>query len=183
MKNGSTTTEGQLLPVEELIGRAMADRDAKLNTALVVGDLPSPLPRNVFSLAHDRTAAGERRILSLNLTVLAQEIAAGDFTSEAVFRAYAARAVLAQQLVSRRPLCCASPWTTDKPPPLPVRSQTNCLTDFDFEGGLARAIELDEILRTTGRPVGPLHGVPISCEALCCAHSCRLALNLTIALS
>jgi amidase len=39
------------------------------------------------------------------------------------------------------------------------------LTDFDFDGGLARAIELDDRLHTTGRPVGPLHGVPISSVA------------------
>lgn len=38
----------------------------------------------------------------------------------------------------------------------------NCLTDVMFPGALARAEELDKILKETGRPVGPLHGLPIS---------------------
>ncbi|KAK7002477.1 amidase domain-containing protein [Favolaschia claudopus] len=36
-----------------------------------------------------------------------------------------------------------------------------CLTDFFFEEALARAKELDEFYSTTGRLVGPLHGLPV----------------------
>lgn len=38
----------------------------------------------------------------------------------------------------------------------------NCLMDIDFEGAMQRAKELDEHLGSTGKVVGPLHGLPIS---------------------
>lgn len=40
-------------------------------------------------------------------------------------------------------------------------SQVNCLTAWFLEEGLARAKELDAILEKGGKPVGPLHGVPV----------------------
>jgi len=40
--------------------------------------------------------------------------------------------------------------------------QTNCLTEIFVERALARAAELDEYLENTGKPVGPLHGLPVS---------------------
>jgi len=40
--------------------------------------------------------------------------------------------------------------------------QVNCALEFFPEMALARAKELDEILKKTGKPVGPLHGLPIS---------------------
>ncbi|KAF1926613.1 amidase signature enzyme [Didymella exigua CBS 183.55] len=39
---------------------------------------------------------------------------------------------------------------------------TNCLTEILFEEALARAYECDTYLKTHGRPIGPLHGLPIS---------------------
>lgn len=39
---------------------------------------------------------------------------------------------------------------------------TNCLTEIFFEDAIARAEQLDDILARTGKPVGPLHGLPIS---------------------
>lgn len=35
------------------------------------------------------------------------------------------------------------------------------MTEFFPEEALARAKELDDILRETGEPVGPLHGLPV----------------------
>ncbi|KAK4971822.1 hypothetical protein LTR66_005920 [Elasticomyces elasticus] len=40
--------------------------------------------------------------------------------------------------------------------------KTNCLTEIFFEDALARAKELDLHIEKTGRPIGPLHGLPIS---------------------
>lgn len=40
--------------------------------------------------------------------------------------------------------------------------QVNCLTEIFVDKALARAAYLDEQLKTTGKPVGPLHGLPIS---------------------
>ncbi|KAJ5974609.1 Amidase [Penicillium waksmanii] len=42
---------------------------------------------------------------------------------------------------------------------------TRCLTEMFFDQALERAKELDEHLRQTGQPVGPLHGLPISFKA------------------
>lgn len=38
----------------------------------------------------------------------------------------------------------------------------NCVTNVLFPEALARAQELDKILAETGKPVGPLHGLPVS---------------------
>lgn len=43
-----------------------------------------------------------------------------------------------------------------------VQQLTSCLTEIFFDKALARAKELDEILQKTGKPVGPLHGLPLS---------------------
>ena len=39
---------------------------------------------------------------------------------------------------------------------------TNCLTEIMFREALARAHECDEYLKKEGRPIGPLHGLPVS---------------------
>jgi len=39
---------------------------------------------------------------------------------------------------------------------------TNCLTEVFYDRALARAKELDEYLASNGKPLGPLHGLPIS---------------------
>lgn len=38
--------------------------------------------------------------------------------------------------------------------------QTNCLTEIFVDRALARAAELDEHLKKTGKVVGILHGLP-----------------------
>jgi amidase len=43
-----------------------------------------------------------------------------------------------------------------------VPFQTNCLTEVFFDDAIAQAAELDAFLAREGRPVGPLHGLPIS---------------------
>lgn len=43
-----------------------------------------------------------------------------------------------------------------------ISIKTNCLSEIFFEDGIRQAKALDEHLRTTGQPVGPLHGLPIS---------------------
>ncbi|GAA5904101.1 hypothetical protein JCM5296_000334 [Sporobolomyces johnsonii] len=68
---------------------------------------------------------------------LASRLAKGAYKAVEVITAFCKRAAVAQQL-------------------------TNCLTELFFDHALERAKELDEILKATGKPVGPLHGVPIS---------------------
>ncbi|OJJ42783.1 hypothetical protein ASPZODRAFT_76028 [Penicilliopsis zonata CBS 506.65] len=68
---------------------------------------------------------------------LLQKLAGGVFTSKDVTLAYCKRAAIAQQL-------------------------TSCLTETMFEAAQQRAQELDDHLARTGKPVGPLHGLPVS---------------------
>ncbi|KAK3648725.1 hypothetical protein LTR56_000998 [Elasticomyces elasticus] len=73
----------------------------------------------------------------LDATNLVAQLAAGKIKSVDVVTAFCKRAAIAQQLV-------------------------NCLTEIFFEDAISRAKELDEQLEKTGKPVGLLHGLPIS---------------------
>ncbi|KAF8996912.1 amidase signature domain-containing protein [Cyathus striatus] len=74
---------------------------------------------------------------TVDVDVILEKLRKGEWTSEEVTRAFYKRAVIAHQL-------------------------TNCLTEIFVERALERARYLDEQLRVTGKPVGPLHGLPIS---------------------
>ncbi|KAI0463996.1 hypothetical protein LJB42_003009 [Komagataella kurtzmanii] len=79
----------------------------------------------------------EQSITSLDIIELRDKIANGELSSYEVCFAFCHRAALAHQLV-------------------------NCCIEIFFDKALERAKELDEILKATGKPVGRLHGVPIS---------------------
>ncbi|KAE8382660.1 amidase signature domain-containing protein [Aspergillus bertholletiae] len=73
----------------------------------------------------------------VDATALRDKLAAGELTAVEVATAFCKRAAIAQQI-------------------------TTCLTETMFPQALARAKELDEYLQTTGKTMGPLHGLPIS---------------------
>ncbi|KAI1104665.1 amidase [Jackrogersella minutella] len=81
--------------------------------------------------------AEELSITNQGAVELLPKLASGELKSETVTRAFCKRAVAAHQL-------------------------TNCLSETCFERGLETAKKLDEHLARTGKPVGPLHGLPIS---------------------
>lgn len=68
---------------------------------------------------------------------IAEAIRSRKLTSAEAVAAFAKRAAIAHQL-------------------------TSCLTEWFMDEALERAKELDKILGETGKPVGPLHGVPVS---------------------
>ncbi|KAB5530269.1 amidase signature domain-containing protein [Coniochaeta sp. 2T2.1] len=70
-------------------------------------------------------------------TALRDKLAQGELSSVQVVTAFCKRAAIAQQV-------------------------TSCLTETMFPQALERAKELDAYLASTGKPSGPLHGVPIS---------------------
>ncbi|KAN0072643.1 Amidase signature domain containing protein [Elaphomyces granulatus] len=70
-------------------------------------------------------------------TDLTRMMIEGKAKSEDVVRGFCKRAAIAHQL-------------------------TNCLTEIMFEEAIARAKELDEYLLKEGKPMGPLHGLPVS---------------------
>lgn len=68
---------------------------------------------------------------------LVEQLAIGKLKSEDVTRAFCKRAAIAHQV-------------------------TNCLTEMFFDEGLERARYLDSYVKQHGKPIGPLHGLPIS---------------------
>jgi amidase len=70
-------------------------------------------------------------------TDLVEMMSTGKVKSVDVVTAFCKRAAIAHQLV-------------------------NCLTEIMFDEAMARAREFDEFLAKEGRPLGPLHGLPIS---------------------
>ncbi|KAK8851274.1 fatty-acid amide hydrolase (amidase) [Apiospora arundinis] len=81
--------------------------------------------------------AEELAITNSEALELLPKLASGELKSETVTRAFCKRAAAAHQL-------------------------TNCLSETCFERGLETARQLDAHLARTGKPVGPLHGLPVS---------------------
>ncbi|KXJ94830.1 acetamidase [Microdochium bolleyi] len=79
----------------------------------------------------------ELAITSATVAELLPKLAAGQLSSEAVTRAFCKRAAAAHQL-------------------------TNCLSETLFDTAITTAKSLDAHLAETGKPIGPLHGLPIS---------------------
>ncbi|KAG9314390.1 amidase signature domain-containing protein [Chiua virens] len=82
-------------------------------------------------------------ITNEDVIVLLGRLAGGEWSAVEVTTAFYKRAVVAHQLV-------------------------NCLTEIFVERALARAAELDNALKKTGKVVGPLHGLPISLKDQLC---------------
>lgn len=70
---------------------------------------------------------------SKDATSLLEELRSGSVSAEEAVRAFSKRAAVAHQAVT-------------------------CLAGFYYEDAKQRAIELDQILKSTGKPIGPLHG-------------------------
>lgn len=82
--------------------------------------------------------ASEIRITETqDATALRDKLVVRELSAVEVTTAFCKRAAIAQQL-------------------------TFCLTETMFPQALARAKELDDYLNKTGKPIGPLHGVPVS---------------------
>lgn len=79
----------------------------------------------------------EVSITESTLLALAESIKLGQRSSVDIVSAFCHRAALAHQIL-------------------------NCCSDIFFDTAMERARELDEHLAKTGKPVGPLHGIPIS---------------------
>ncbi|CAH0051081.1 unnamed protein product [Clonostachys solani] len=79
----------------------------------------------------------EIRITELDASSLVSKLSTGKLSAAAVTEAFCGRAAIAHQLV-------------------------NCLAVFFPDQARKRAAELDEHFKRTGKPIGPLHGVPIA---------------------
>lgn len=102
-----------------------------------IPDIPPQLPRNVTAIPKELLSSREIDITEQTAENLVSSLATGALTSREVTNAFLRRAGMAQGL-------------------------TNCLTELLPETALARADELDIYLATQKKPIGPLHGLPIS---------------------
>ncbi|KAM3426593.1 hypothetical protein NHJ13734_009369 [Beauveria thailandica] len=91
----------------------------------------------VIDLLPDLVPSQVVQITALTATELALKIKERHFSSVQVAEAFCHRAAVAQQL-------------------------TNCLTEIFFADAIEQALNLDHVYETTGKLVGPLHGVPVS---------------------
>lgn len=78
----------------------------------------------------------------------------------AITELYTAKTVV--EALSTKKLSCLAVTTAFCKRAAIAQQVTNCLTEPLFESAIARAKELDQHLAIHGRPVGPLHGLPIS---------------------
>ncbi|KAG2122712.1 general amidase [Suillus cothurnatus] len=85
----------------------------------------------------------EIEITNSSVNVLLEKLTCGEWTAVDVTTAFYKRAIMVHQLV-------------------------NCLTEIFVHRALARAAELDNHFKQTGKVVGPLHGLPISLKDQLC---------------
>ncbi|KAG6827461.1 hypothetical protein H0H92_011700 [Tricholoma furcatifolium] len=126
---------------KELVSDKKARQKASIPSSWIIEpeDLPSPDVLNVTTIpeASGLLTPREVEITSTPVDVLVKNLATSQWSSVDVTTAFGKRAIIAHQL-------------------------TNCLTEIFIERALVRAAELDAHLKSTGTPVGPLHGLPIS---------------------
>jgi len=125
---------------QDTAARKQAERQSRIPKAWL---LPSSINVDQDNVQHIPRECGiltpaEIRITEQHdATSLVAALSKGTLTSKAVTTAFCKRAAIAQQL-------------------------TNCLTEILFDDAMERARSLDEEHRRTGKPKGPLHGLPIS---------------------
>ena len=125
---------------KDIAARKCARRDE-----LVAKWQPGPLPALEADETYVRNIPRRSGLLSeeqlciteSSTTQLLQHLASGFWNAETVIRAFIARTTIAHHL-------------------------TNPLTEVFFDRAIERARTLDRILKETGKPVGPLHGLPMS---------------------
>ncbi|UPL02751.1 hypothetical protein LCI18_013685 [Fusarium solani-melongenae] len=97
-------------------------------------------PKNISSIPRDCGILSPEEIditENYDVVALAEAIASKTFSAVAVATAFAKRAIIAHQL-------------------------TSCLTEWFMDEAIDQARMLDAYLKDNGKPIGPLHGVPIS---------------------
>ena len=102
-----------------------------------VPEAPTHNALNVTGIPAKLLSGEVIKITELPVETLLERMATGSFTSTRVTTAFLQRAGLAGRLV-------------------------NCITELPSERALERAAELDEYYASHGKPMGPLHGLPIS---------------------
>lgn len=117
---------------------AQAHRDATIAALSPLAPMvPSILPKNMLHIPDELLNHPTLSITNLSPEHLLQALSNGRLSAVEVTNAYLQRAAVAQGL-------------------------SNCLTELLPSLALSRARELDAYFREHKRPIGPLHGLPIS---------------------
>ena len=130
-------------PWQDIAAEAQANRDKTI--ASIEPPVPevndTELPQNVTGIPRQLLTESEIRITETPVEHLLPQLASGKLSSVDVTNAFLRRAGLAQRLA-------------------------NCVTETLPERALRRAEYLDAYLKKNGKPIGPLHGLPISVKEL-----------------
>ncbi|XPS99018.1 Amidase [Ascochyta lentis] len=122
----------------EIAGEAQSYRDATIASLTPASpNLPSGLPKNVLHMPGELLDQSVLSITNLPPEELLVCLSDGQLSAVQVTNAYLQRAAVSQGL-------------------------SNCLTELLPTSALERAKELDAYFQEHKRPVGPLHGLPIS---------------------
>ncbi|OJD20338.1 hypothetical protein ACJ73_08330 [Blastomyces percursus] len=121
---------------------AKAKRESILNLIPEKWRMPTPLPpaselRDVTTYIQQFLSLREIEITELDIVSLAQRTTSGQWTAVEVTEAFCHRAALAHQFI-------------------------NCLHEVFFDAALKDAQKLDAYFAEHKKPLGPLHGIPIS---------------------
>lgn len=124
---------------EEVARSKAAERDARIPSEWRLSTPPSA---NVLDVTYIPGSCGLLTMKELEITerspsTLVDELAKGEWSAVEVTTAFCKRAAIAQQLV-------------------------NAITEFFPEEALETARAADDYLAKHGKPIGPLHGLPIS---------------------
>lgn len=139
-------SEGQEAPWKDIARRKQADRASRIPSkwhipsSVLARDPPQPKdgPQNVLDVPRQFLSQAEISITeSYSVTGLLAAIASRTLSAQEVAEAFSHRAAVAHQL-------------------------TNCITEPLFDRAIERARELDRYFQKNGKPLGPLHGLPVS---------------------
>jgi len=126
-------------PWQDICADVQAYRDATVEAVFpaLSSLIASDLPLNVTGVPADVLTFQELHITSLPTEEILHRLASRELTCFETTNAFIRRAAVAKHLV-------------------------NCVTELLPERAHARAQYLDEYITTHGKPIGPLHGLPIS---------------------
>ncbi|KIL66043.1 hypothetical protein M378DRAFT_177988 [Amanita muscaria Koide BX008] len=130
---------------KKLAAEKRRKRDLLIPKDWLLPNPPSPDQLDVTQVPEKSGILSQKEIEITNapIEILLANIASTSWSAVEVTTAFSKRAIIAHQL-------------------------TNCLTEIFIDRALQRAAWLDKELETTGKVVGPLHGLPISLKDQVC---------------
>lgn len=141
---------------QQLVEQKIQQRDAAIPKEWLIS-VPPPQQLDVTGIPETSKLLSP---LELEITetrdveVILDRLARGRWKSVDVTKAFYKRAIIAHQVVSMLIILQHVAILTSP--------ETNCLTEIFIDRALERAQECDDYLQTYGKPMGVLHGLPIS---------------------